>query len=116
MHTVPRFCAIFALAVAVIASAFAHSHVKAPLAPELAEYVAMGGSLEDICGHAGEGNATGQKCEACRLLGAAIVPRNIHEIPNSVLLSTCRMSFVAKRLQETRPLDPARLTRAPPQV
>ncbi len=117
IRTVSKFCAIFALAVAVIASTFAHTHVKVPLTPELAEYVAMGGSLEDLCGGSGEqDNAAGQKCEACRLLGAAVVPRTGHDVPNEVLLSINCVSFVAKRLHETWPLDPVRLTRAPPQV
>lgn len=85
------------------------------MSPELAIYVAAGGSLADICGGSDEqGSAYGQKCEACRLIGAVLVPRNCHGVPLLISDQTRVLTFVAKRLHHTRQLDPTRLTRAPP--
>lgn len=104
---------IFAMAV----SGFAHKTMQPSLSPGFAAYVAAGGSLADICGGSGEQDgAQGQKCEACRLIGAALVPRNCHGIALKLSDQTRIFTFIAKRLHHTRPLDPARLTRAPPQA
>jgi hypothetical protein len=107
----------FALIVAMAASGFAHTGSRAALTPELMAYVAAGGSLADICGAPIEQDgAQGQKCEACRLMGAAILPRTCHGIPVVLSDQTRKFAFVAKRLHHARPLDPSHLTRAPPQA
>lgn len=108
----------FALIIAMAASGLAHAGVRPPaLSPDLAEYVLAGGSLADICGYAGEQEgAQGQKCEACRLIGAALIPRICHGVPIVLSDQTRVLTFAAKRLHQQHPLDPARQTRAPPQA
>jgi hypothetical protein len=117
LSTLCKFFISFALIFAMAASGFAHSSARKALSPELAAYVAAGGSLADICGRSDEQDkANGQRCEVCRLIGAVIVPRNCHGAPLSVSDHTRIFAFVAKRLHRTHPLDPTRLTRAPPKV
>lgn len=107
-----------ALICAMVMSGFAHTPaVQSEMTPELAAYVAAGGLLSDICGNTGgQNSAVGQKCEACRLAGGALIPRDCHGIPLRLLEQTRIRTFVAVQLHNARPLDPARLTRAPPQA
>jgi len=114
------FCKLllsFALVIAMAASAFGHTNIRPPLSPELVEYVAMGGYLTDLCGNAGEqdGGQT-QKCEVCRLIAAAILLRDGTDAPVILIERTRTLTFVAQLVHNNRPLDPTRLTRAPPQA
>lgn len=112
-----KLALILALVCAMVATGFAH---KSPnsytnLTPELARYVAAGGALGDICGPADEQDgAQNQSCETCRLTGAALIPPFAPCARPVTTDRAQRFAFVAKRLHETRALDPARLTRAPP--
>lgn len=115
--TICKFLTAIALMFALVSSGFAHTGYRSAMSADLAAYVAAGGALNDICGGSGEQNSTvGQKCEACRLIGAALVPRACVAVPMILTDQTRVLSFVAKRLHHDRPLDPTRLTRAPPQV
>ena len=108
---------VIVLIAALVAVGFAHKFGRTTLTPDLAAYVATVGSLSDICGAPdGQGRAAGLDCEACRISDASIVLRNCNTIPPVVLDQTRAFSFVAKRLRNSRRLDPARLTRAPPQA
>ncbi len=67
--------ATFAVMIALALSGFAHQGAGATTAPGYAAYVAAGGSIADLCGDtSGSPKSIGAKCEACRLIGAAIVP------------------------------------------
>jgi hypothetical protein len=116
----PNICkllTILALILAMAASGFAHAGARPTLSPDLAAYVAAGGSFADICGTSGEQDSRlGQKCEACLLIGAALLPRSCHGVPLTLSEQTRILIFVAKRLHNTRQLDSARLARAPPQA
>lgn len=110
-----RFFTSCALIIALAASGFAHASPRMASSPELLAYVAAGGSLDDLCGTVGEQDgAQTQKCEACRLIGAVVLPRDCHGVPILLSDQALKLSFVAKRVNHTRPLDPSRLTRAPP--
>lgn len=117
--TVPFFAkvlAVCALIVAMAGSGFAHKVERSELSPDLAAYVAAGGLLIDICGTGGQTEAGGVKCDACRLIGAAVVPLDTGLGPVVLTAPARKMAFVAKRLRNSQGLDPARLTRAPPQA
>lgn len=106
-----------ALIFAMVSSGFAHTGLRPALSPDITAYVAAGGSLSDICGSIGEQDGTySQKCEACRLMDTALAPRFCHALPMVLSDQTRVLAFVAKRLYHSRPLDPTRLTRAPPQA
>ncbi|MDO6485309.1 hypothetical protein [Shimia thalassica] len=112
-----RILTSVAVIFAMAASGFAHSGARPALSAKLEAYVAAGGSLSDICGLGGEqGGGLGQECYACQLIGAALVPRVCHGVPLVLTDQTRVLSFVAKRLHQRHPLDPARLTRAPPKA
>lgn len=78
---------------ALLSLPFAHRAGAAPLTPQMAQFLAMGGSIADICGDAA-GFATGG-CESCRISDEAGLPiiaqvaahiyghRTILRVPNS---------------------------------
>lgn len=112
-----RLFTTFALIVAFATTGFAHSKVQTTLTPELAMYVANGGSLADLCGTGGDADAPNlYKCEACRLTASAMLPDAAYGLPECVSGQTRIFLFVAKLLHNSHPLDPTRLTRAPPQA
>lgn len=99
--------------IALVSVGFAHRNMQ----PELAAYLAAGGSLDDICGSmGGDDIAPSSDCEACRLSDSLIhLPVCDHRIITTTD-ATFVFGFVAKRLIQSQGLDPARLTRAPPQA
>lgn len=107
----------FAVIIAVAASAFGHTAVRPAPSQELVAYVAAGGSLGDLCGTAEDQDGVpGQKCEVCRLFGSVALPDICFGVPVAVNQQARTLTFVAQLVHNSRPLDPARLTRAPPQA
>ncbi|WP_298975555.1 hypothetical protein [uncultured Roseobacter sp.] len=105
------------LVFALVSVGFAHTFGRATLSPELAEYVAAGGSLADICGEIdGQGPMMPTDCEACRIVDNLALPHHGSLATLAVLAETRTLAFVSKRLRQSQGLDPARLTRAPPQA
>lgn len=109
-----RLLLCLSLVLAMATSGFAHRGVESGPAPELAAYLAAGGSLADLCGDVGGGHEGVQSCAACRLIEAAFMPFEAVGVPLRLSAGTQAHVLVAKRLQRSRGLDPARLTRAPP--
>ncbi len=105
------------LAVALVGAGFAHKTRANDLSPELADYLAAGGALADICGALdGQDLPMSQDCEACRLVDTVSLSDALGIRP-VVLLPKARVHcFVAKRLRHITGPDPARRTRAPPQA
>ena len=64
--------ALLACLAAILAGAVAPA--AAPADPRLAAFLAAGGTLDDICGEAGHGAAGDRHCDACLLLGPALLP------------------------------------------
>lgn len=107
---------VIALAIALTSVGFAHRLAPTGITPELAAYVAAGGQLSDICGAAdGDNKTVASDCEACRLTDNIEQPRIGFSV-HTELAETLVLAFVAKRISERNDLDPARLTRAPPQA
>lgn len=103
------------LIIAFVTLGFAHKSISTQLAPELAAYVAAGGSLDDLCG--GDqlpGHAASVSCEACRIADSFAIFQDCKLSASAEQVRVRTWRFVAKRLLETQDLDPARLTRAPP--
>jgi hypothetical protein len=104
---------VFTLTMA--ASGFAHRPGAALAEMQLAPYLAAGGNLSELCqGVGGHGPVAGKPCDACRLIGAAVMPeptalrplefpRALAGAPNGCDVS--RIAFAR---------DPARGVRAPP--
>lgn len=112
-----RLLISLALVVALATSGLGHRVSAQPQSPELASYIAAGGTLADLCGgQDGQPGLFASDCEACRLVNAAIL--NPPCTGAALVLSepARKLSFVAKTIQNTRPADPARQPRAPPQA
>ncbi|QYX56884.1 hypothetical protein K1T73_00230 [Roseovarius sp. SCSIO 43702] len=96
---------------------FAHRVGASDTDPGLAAYLDAGGSLAEICGDVGsDDHAKSQICEACRLVGAAILP-----VPADALARLDGKALKQpNRWQGTRLVtpwrDPARQARGPPRV
>lgn len=71
--TVQRLAITLALAVALIATGFAH-RVPAPQDPALAFALANGATLADFCGDDPGTGAHGVDCLACQITGSAVPP------------------------------------------
>jgi hypothetical protein len=107
---------VIALAIALTSVGFAHRLAPNGITPELAAYVAAGGQLSDICGAAdGDNTPVSSDCEACRLTDNFVQPIIVRTV-HTERAETLVLAFVAKRISERNDLDPARLTRAPPQA
>ena len=112
-----RPLALIALLFAFLTLGFAHKNIPSQMTPELAAYVAAGGSLFDLCG-TDQLPEDGQtvECEACRIADSFALLRGCKQVMPVELERVEAWRFVAKTLAESQGLDPARLTRAPPYV
>ena len=118
MRIVPRH-RLFAIAltlvlgVAVLLSSYAH---KIPVTQDiaLASYMMAGGDLGDICDNDGNAKMTQKSCDACRLVGAAVLPDPVMKMiaVERVIAATV---LIPSEVRATRaPRDPALGGRAPP--
>ena len=117
LHLFGRHLVTISLIYAFVSLGFAHKNVPTPMSEELAAYLAVGGSISDIC----SGDHEPQQkhsidCEACRIADSFVILQGCKQ-PVSVELKSVQVwRFIAKRLSQSEGLDPARLTRAPPYV
>lgn len=117
LHFLGRQLTTISLICAFVSLGFAHKDIPTPMAPELAAFVAAGGSISDICGgdHEPE-HGEAVDCEACRITDTFAILHGVRLVASVRLERVQTWRFVAKRLSEKQRLDPARLTRAPPFV
>ena len=109
--------ATFAVVAAMGLSGFAHTVPRTDVSPELAAYLAAGGSVADLCHDIGEDHSDRHApCDACRLIAAALIPRPCEGPAITLSLRTRVQARVSESLRQARSLDPVRMTRAPPQV
>lgn len=113
-----RITATLFLTLAVVMLGFGHaSSAQSSLDPDLSAFIAAGGDLSDICGLPGSGDADGRaECQACRIADSAAIVANAASPLCIAEVSTQSRAAIAERVARTRDLDPARLTRAPPQA
>jgi hypothetical protein len=83
--------------------------------PALAFYLDMGGSPEELCGSTGHEGAPPGRCDACRLIGAAVLPE---PGVSRQLRRACawRRVFASPAIPLPSPLDRSRSPRGPPAV
>lgn len=70
-----RLCVVAVLFAALASTGFAHRLTAAERDPSMIAYLQVGGTLDALCGGL-DRSAQGalKSCEACRLVGAAILP------------------------------------------
>ncbi|MEP3847257.1 MAG: hypothetical protein ABJM43_18090 [Paracoccaceae bacterium] len=100
--------AVLCSVLAVVVLGFVHARGSAPLSPELAAYIEMGGALSDICGANDPDALGGDDCPICRLSDAALGE------PLSTLIDTQAMSYRHKIVAPDGAIVPSALCRAPP--
>ncbi len=101
------------LGVAVLLSGFAH---KMPAAQDtaLASFVMAGGDLADICNDSGKTHQMPGGCDACRLVGAAVLAEPVL-CPVAVERVIAATILIPAQTHAARaPRDPALGGRAPP--
>lgn len=112
-RTMLLLCAAFAL----MSVSFAHRGMHPDMSPELAAYLAAGGAISDLCGTVEEHENTKHRdCEACRIVDTFVELRFHNKEVSADTSKLHSFRFTAKKLAQSRALDPARLTRAPPQA
>ncbi|MEP2920697.1 hypothetical protein [Sulfitobacter sp.] len=101
------------VSVALLSLPFAHRTGAQPLTPEMAEYLAMGGTVAELCGETGTAPAGG--CESCRIGDTMLL------VPPVVEWRAAQVSAVL-RVAQDRPSAPKRRrsqsppARAPPMM
>lgn len=112
-----RLLTLIVLIFAVLSLGFGHKRGPTEMTPEMAAYVAAGGSIFDLCG-GNELPHEGQimDCEACRIADNLVTLQACEPAAFAELAQVQAWRFIAKHLSESQGLDPARLTRAPPYV
>ncbi|WP_341365957.1 hypothetical protein [Yoonia sp. BS5-3] len=112
-----KWVLVGALIVALAAVGFAHRVIATEMTPELAAYVAGGGSLSDLCGTtSGSGETPVPHCEACRIADSFVLSQAGCAGTSQRIAKIYAFDFIAKRLAESGRLDNARMVRAPPQA
>lgn len=103
------------LTVVLAALGFAHRPAAVLGDAGLAAYVTAGGSIADLCDADGSTRLHGgTHCDACRLVGAAILPvPYVHYLPGNPRLASAG-TFPAPLLRPEFPRDPSRVVRGPP--
>lgn len=117
LQSIWQFGLLTFLVLTLVGAGVFHTGARSSVPSELAAYVAAGGALTDICGDMPEGDESGQfRCETCRLIGVALVPSALYSAALVCGVRTLRLQHVATQIHYAKPLDPSRLSRAPPQA
>lgn len=107
---------VVALSVVTAVSGLAHRHHAPDLRTDSFAYIWAGGSLADICGDPNSIHDFSETCDACRLVGPALLP-GTGVAYGSFLPTTPRWPVLARSASLiSSPSDPSRPVRAPPAV
>ncbi|WP_156788494.1 hypothetical protein [Roseobacter sp. CCS2] len=116
MTPLTRLLVVFAVAVAMTGSGFAHRVAPADMDESLLAYVAAGGTLDDLCGQGGVGAGGGETCDACRLVDGAAVPTSHATVLSEIDATVVDAPVVASVAPIGQVANPACPVRAPPVV
>ncbi|SIT82957.1 hypothetical protein SAMN05421665_1574 [Yoonia rosea] len=111
-----RFFLTFAVLVAMAGAGFAHRFATPDIDDSLLAYVAAGGALADICSDAGQWDAGGGHCDACRLVYGAVVPSAAIAAPSELEAHLLHVAGYAAAAPSAHAANPACPVRAPPMV
>lgn len=114
---ISRLFITLALFIALAAAGMSTVSKKPVLTADLAAYLATGGSFADLCGDTTDpSKAAFTHCAACHLIAAAVLPTVCYGLPQVVTGDYDQLIAVAQNIRNAQRLDPARLSRAPPQA
>ena len=115
-HQFSRFFLTFAILIAMAGTGFAHRVAPPDVDDSLLAYVAAGGAFEDICSDAGEWDAGGGHCDACRLVHGAVLPPVAAQPPFDVGAIVLQVRHTVVLAPISHSANPACPVRAPPMV
>ena len=117
IQIIGRMFTTITLICAFITLGFAHKDIPTPMTAELAAFIAVGGSMSDICAddHQPE-HGQAVHCEACRIADDFVIFQTCTHTAFAELENVQIWAFIAKHLSQSQGLDPTRLTRAPTYV
>ena len=115
-HQFSRFFLTFAILIAMAGTGFAHRVAPQDVDDSLLAYVAAGGAFEDICSDAGEWDAGGDHCDACRLVYGAVLPPVATPLPFAVDATVLQVRQPVALAPHSHSANPACPVRAPPMV
>ncbi len=75
-HTNHHRTVLALVTLALLSLPFAHRVGAAPVTAEMAQFLALGGSLTDICGDT-QGHTAGG-CESCNIVASMLMPPAVH--------------------------------------
>jgi hypothetical protein len=112
-----RLFTTFMLLLALGAAGTATPVRQPVLTDDVIAYLTAGGSFSDLCGNTTDpSKATGGHCPACHLIAVAVLPAVTIGAPQMLDGDFARLTVVAQNIRNAQTLDPARLSRAPPQA
>lgn len=103
---------IAGLMIGLAAVAFGHKPAFKRADADLLEFIQVNGSLDGICGD--PELASGGECPACQIVKSFALTGLDTGEPQAVTQAVERLKIIAQVRHRARPLDPARLSRAPP--
>lgn len=110
------FGLLLVASLAMSATAFAHRATQDDPSPELLGYLAMGGTLEDLCGDAGWAHSLTGVCEACRISANALAPEGFADTSLPVRIGTAAFTVTPAGHLSCVRRDVTPPTRAPPRI
>ena len=114
---VGRLFTTLALMVALVGLGTASPAQHSEMDADLAAYLAAGGTFADLCGGTTDPRKPMHKhCAACHLIAAAVLPPVSYGPPAIIFGDYDVLVAVAQNIRNAQRLDPARLSRAPPQA
>ena len=75
-HTYLHRTILALITLALLSLPFAHRVGAAPVTAEMAQFLALGGNLTDICGDT-QGHSAGG-CESCNIVASMLMPPAVH--------------------------------------
>lgn len=110
-----RLLLAFALFSGMATSGFAHRLGAPTLDTGLLAYLDAGGTLADLCGDPDDPlHPSGQVCEACLLVGAAVLPPITDTVTQAALGPALCLTAPDRTENRSFTRDPSRGVRAPP--
>jgi hypothetical protein len=113
-HKSLRHAVLAFITLALLSVPFAHRAGATPVPPDMIEYLALGGALEDICGDDIPLSAGG--CESCRIVASVMLPAPVASLVPTTLSRLVRAHIFVKKLSHLPSLDRTPPVRGPPRL
>ena len=114
LHIQIQHALLALVTLALLSVPFAHRAGAAPVTPEIAQYLSIGGSLSDICGDTDLHIAGG--CESCQIVGSMLLPPAAYSSRGELTYTAVRPASTKASAATALPHFVSPPVRAPPAV